>query len=272
VIGRVWAARAGAMSLALFVGIGCGGAQTHQASAASASGEPDAVGMRGPYSFSREVMRTRRDERNRSELRGELRLAGGGADAQLLITLVQARYTQGDTVVREIDPAAGATPLRFAQALAPDGGASAIDADTALTLGSELTQALELFPIGSTGLSRIPDHEGDVELVVGWPRTSGLPRSVAVHCVTTRTMSARAVRCEGTLDRDLEVSSEARSQGITAAMRGRVSLEALLDANSSLARGCRHHLELDVIERLGPYEEHEAAVVDIVTELVPIAE
>jgi hypothetical protein len=219
------------------------------------------------YTFEREQLRLRRSERNASTLSGTITIPVPDGPGSRAVTLERARYAQGDHVVREIDPAAGDRPLSLTQVLDAS-GAARLEAATRSLLGDELAQALELVPMGSCGVAHLDDGP---QLILGFPDDSGLPRAYAGEC--TRAATARtgvvALHCEASLDRDLEVSSEARAQGVTASLRGRVTLDGELEVATGLCLTAVHHLSLDVISRLGAYEEHDAAELDLRTSLAP---
>ena len=219
------------------------------------------------YTFEREQLRLRRSERNASTLSGAITIPVPDGPGSRAVTLERARYAQGDFVVREIEPAAGDQPLSFTQVVDAS-GAAPLEAATRSLLGDELAQALELVPMGSCGVAHLDDSS---QLILGFPDDSGLPRAYAAECTRAATAHTGvvALHCEGSLDRDLEVSSEARAQGVTASLRGRVVLDGELEVATGLCLTAVHHLSLDVISRLGAYEEHDAAELQIRTTLAP---
>jgi hypothetical protein len=219
------------------------------------------------YTFERGQLRLRRSERNASAMAGTITIPIPDGPGSRAVTLERARYTQGDYVVREIDPAAGDQPLSFTQVL-DESGAAPLSTETRSLLGDELAQAMELIPVGSCGVMGL---EHDPRMILGFAENSGLPRAYSARC--TRAAAARVgvvmLHCEASLDRELEVSSEARAQGVTASMRGRLTLDGELDVATGLCLVASHHLSLDVINRLGAYEEHDAAELDLRTTLEP---
>lgn len=219
------------------------------------------------YGFEREQLRLRRSERNASTLAGTITIPIPEGPGSRAVTLERARYTQGDFVVREIDPAAGDQPLSFTQVLDAS-GAAPLSTETRSVLGDELAQAMELIPVGSCGVMGL---ERDPQMILGFVENSGLPRAYSARC--TRAAAARVgvvmLHCEASLDRELEVSSEARARGMTASLRGRLTLDGELDVATGLCLVASHHLSLDVINRLGAYEEHDAAELDLRTTLEP---
>lgn len=202
-------------------------------------------------------------------MRGVVRVGvpDGGASSRAL-RVIASRYTQGEVVVRALDPALGGEPVSLTQRLDAHGGSLSLGGDATLLLGSEITQALELVPIGGCGVSD-PTAERTT-LVLGFTADSGVPREFDARCTRDpmdEPHRAR-LRCEATLDRPLEVANEARSQGITAVLEGRASLEATLDLETGLCPSATHHLEMTIVERMGSYEERESAIVELRTVLV----
>ncbi len=246
---------------------GAGHSAVGNAAAANAAPERDSPGAARTYTFEREQLRLRRSERNASRLAGTITIPVPDGPGSRAVTLERARYAQGDFVVREIDPAAGDRPLSFTQVLDAS-GAAPLSSDTRSVLGDELAQAMELIPVGSCGVT---DLEHDPRMILGFAENSGLPRDYPAQC--TRAAAARVgvvmLHCEASLDRELEVSSEARAQGVTASLRGRLTLDGELDVATGLCLVASHHLSLDVINRLGAYEEHDAAELDLRTRLEP---
>ncbi|MBX7196612.1 MAG: hypothetical protein K1X94_31455 [Sandaracinaceae bacterium] len=245
--------------------VGCGAATSSAASAASAGAVARETAT---YTFVRDASRTRRGERNVSHLEGTVVIeVPEHADGERAISVERARYTQSDYVVREIDPAAGASPVELTQGTDEAGGSARLSDDARLALGGELADALEIVPVGSCGLSRVDDDAPTA--VIGFPRDSGVPREWPARCARSSGLAAGTVHlaCEVPLDRALSVSAEARADGVSAELRGRMHLEAELDVASGLCLRAEHHLEIDVVEHLGAYEEHEGAVLDVQTTL-----
>lgn len=246
---------------------GAGHSAVGNAGAANAAPERASPGDLRAYGFEREQLRLRRSERNASTLAGTITIPIPDGPGSRAVTLERARYTQGDFVVREIDPAAGDQPLSFTQVLDAS-GAAPLSTDTRSVLGDELAQAMELIPVGSCGVTGL---EHDPQMFLGFAENSGLPRAYSARC--TRAAAARVgvvmLHCEASLDRELEVSSEARARGMTASLRGRLTLDGELDVATGLCLVASHHLSLDVINRLGAYEEHDAAELDLRTSLEP---
>jgi len=190
------------------------------------------------------------------------------------LTIARARQLQADHVLREIDASAGGVEVVVEQRVAGP-RAEPLEADAAFALGSELSQALTLLPIGGTGLVLPIANDGTATLSIGWPPESGLPQSVSVRCTTAAVPDAPAsqrVRCEGPLDRALEVSAEARADGVSAELRGTIALEATLDRETAVARRVELHIAMDVLQRMGPYEEHDAAEVVLTSAIEPADE
>ncbi len=248
--------------------LGCGGG----AALGATSGTVEAALRPAPeltYAFVRRVVRTRRSERNVSEVSGELRVEARGRHR---LTILRARQLQADHVLREIDPSAGGVAVSAEQRLAGP-RAELLDADVAFALGTELSQALTLLPVGGTGLALPIENDGAATLSIGWPPDSGLPPSVSVRCTSASEPEApasRRVRCEGPLDRSLEVSDEARADGVSAELRGTVAHDATLDPETGIGRRVELRIVMDVVERMGPYEEHEAAELVLTSELDPL--
>jgi len=247
--------------------LGCGGG----GALASPVAASDTVLRPAPeltYAFTRQLLRTRRDERNVSELAGELRVVAPG---QHQLTITRARQLQADDGIRAIDPGSGGVTGSVGQRVGVAGTrAEPLDSDAVFALGTELSQALTLLPIGGTGLVLPIENDGAAMIQVGWSRESGLPQEFQVRCTRAEVPDVptqQRVRCEGPLDRALEVSEEARAQGVSADLRGTIALDATLDRDTGMGRHVELHIVMDVIERMGPYEEHEAAEVVLRSEL-----
>jgi hypothetical protein len=255
-----------AVVLAGAVVAGCGG--TTQSLRANETADPR-HGPRAPrtYTFERELVRLRRDERNVTVVRGTLGVDVPDAAGPHAIRVLSARYTQGNVVVRELDPALGGEPVDLVQEMDGRGGAASLGADVEMLLGSEITQVLDLIPIGSCGIAPLDGESAT--FVLGFEGDQGVPREFPARC-TRRAMAGvghSALSCEASLDRSLEVSNEARSQGITASLEGRATLDATLDVATGLCTSATHHVELTVVERMGAYEERETVTIDVRTTL-----
>lgn len=255
----------GAMVLAGVIVAGCGGT-TESLRVDEASDQGGSRTTRA-YTFERELVRLRRDERNVTVVRGTLGVDVPDAAGPHAVRVESARYTQGDVVVRELDPALGGEPVELVQEMDGRGGAASLGADVEMLLGSEIVQVLEIIPIGSCGVA--PLDSESTTFVIGFEGDQGIPREFPARC--TRAAMAgvghTALSCEASLDRPLEVSNEARSQGITASLEGRATLDATLDVATGLCTSAIHHLELSVVERMGAYEEREAVTIDVRTTL-----
>ncbi len=224
------------------------------------------------YAFERQFVRLRRTERNETRVRGTVRLGVPDAAGPHALRVTSARYTQGDVVVRELDPALGGEAVALVQEMDEHGGAASLGPDAEMLLGSEITQVLELVPIGTCGLASVQADE--TTIVLGFEAGQGVPREFPARCTRTAMAGAgrTALACEASLDRPLEVSNEARSQGITASLEGRVRVDATLEVATGLCTTAVHHLEMTVVERMGAYEERETAILDVNTELTPEGE
>lgn len=258
------------VSLLGALAIACGGTTATLVQGGSEERAPPRIER--TYAFERELVRVRRTERNVTTVRGIVRLGVPAALGPHALHVTSARYTQGEVVVRELDPALGGEAVDLVQTLDGRGGADALDESAELLLGSEATRVLEIVPIGTCGIASVSADE--TTLVLGFDRDQGVPREFDARCTRAAmaTPGRVALHCEATLDRALEVADAARAQGITAALEGRATVDATLDVATGLCTSAVHHLEMTVVERMGAYEEREAAVLDVRTELTLEAE
>ncbi len=269
------------LTLAAACASGCGGGAASQSGGASGAHpgvetapeltfRPD---TRASYGFRREMVRTRRGERNVTTLEGELRASEADGGWQLALSVARARHTQSDYPIQDFPAETGAPPISIVARVDARGArlGESVSDDLRLALGSEIVQALVLAPIGTSGLA-LPPRDGLTSAMLGLPPDSVIPSEVAVRCVAQTVDGVSAwtrLRCEAPLDRELEASPEARAQGIRSFLRGSVVIEASVERASGLARRSEVHLAFDVISTLGAYEEHDAVELVLRTEVDP---
>lgn len=228
------------------------------------------------FRFRREVLRTRQGERNETVLAGTWTASRATPEGwRLELAIDTARYAQGGEPIHEL--ATG--PIAVTQRV--DDHAVAID-PLALpegprrALGSEITRALTLAPIGTAGLalpsSIAPGDRLETFATLGVPLDAPIAPRIPVRCVASGGGGDAPVElsCSGSLDRDVELVPELAARGMRAFVRGSLSIRAVLDRETGVALQCEHHIRHDVVERLGRYEEHESADVTVRTRLEPL--
>lgn len=229
--------------------------------------------------FRREVLRTRRSQRSETVIAGTWHAARAEIGWELELAIESARYAQRGEAIDEHPP--DAPPITITQHV--DARAVAIDPlaipdGARQALGSEITRALALAPIGTTGLalprSIAPGDRLETFASLGVPLDAPIAPRIPMRCVARASdVEARVeLACSGSLDRDVELSPELAARGMRAFVRGSLSIRAVLDRETGVALRCEHHIRQDVVEQLGTYEEHESADVTVRTRLEPLTE